>query len=110
MATWPSTLPITRDSFKESPPNRVIRSNMDVGPDKVRRRSSNAPRPVSLSLFLTSAQLATFDTFYLENDAYSFTFTHPRTGLVVSARFTSEPDYSVEETMWRVSVEMEILP
>lgn len=110
MATWPTSIPITRENFREAPPDRVIRSDMDVGPAKVRRRSTVAVRPVSISLFLTDEQLDTFDEFYLENDAISFTFIHPRTGATESARFTSVPDYVLDETMYRVTVNLEILP
>lgn len=110
MATWPATVPITRENFSESPPRRTIRSDMDVGPAKVRRRSTAAVRPVKLSLFLNDSQLDDLEEFYLDNDALSFDFVHPRTSNPVKARFTSEPEYSLVETMYRVSVDLEILP
>lgn len=110
MAAWPEGIPIKRESYKETPPDRIIRSKMDVGPDKIRRRSSSAVRPLSLSLTLTDSQLSTFDTFYLANDSIPFTFPNPRTETDVQARFVSPPEYNLKETLWDVSVQLEILP
>lgn len=110
MAVWPSTLPITRDAFSEAPADRVLRSNMDVGPAKLRRRTTSAVRPVQMRLMLTEAQLATFETFYNANDSFAFDFTNPRTGLSERARFTDVPTFSLNETMWAVSVQLELLP
>lgn len=110
MATWPSELAITRDNYRETPPDRVIRSNMGVGPDKLRRRSSSAVRKLSLILFLNDTELQTLDDFYLANDSLAFDFTDPRTDAVVRARFASPPSYPERETNWNASVELEILP
>jgi hypothetical protein len=87
-----------------------MRSDMGVGPQKLRRRSSSAVRPVSLRLMLTDAQLQVFDDFYDENDAVAFDFTDPRTGDTKRARFTSPPSYNLNQTMWDVSVKLEYLP
>lgn len=110
MATWPSTIKVTRDNYTETPPDRTIRSNMDVGPQKIRRRSTTAVRIVSLRLFLTQAQLTTLDDFYDANDALVFDFPDPRTGTTKRARFTMPPTYGLNETMWDVSVKLEYLP
>lgn len=111
MAVWPSTITIRRDGFTETPPKRQLRSNMEVGPDKIRRRSSAAIRPVTIQLLLNDSQLDTFDTFYLDNDAVPFDFVNPRTGVTHSARFTDDPPtYSSNETLWDVKVSMELLP
>lgn len=110
MATWPTSIKVSRTGFEETPPDRVLRTSMEAGLDKLRRRTSNAPRPVSFSLFLTDAQVQTLDDFYLANDALRFDFTDPRTDSAVEARFKSPPKYSLNETMWDVSVELEIMP
>lgn len=111
MATWPSSIEITRENYNEKPPVRAIRTAMDVGPAKVRQRSTAAVRNITLSLFLTEAQLETFDAFWLTNEALAFDFTEPRTSSTVRARFTGqEPEYTLDETMWRVVVPLEILP
>lgn len=110
MAVWPSDLPLLRDGFTESPVDRVIRSNMEIGPAKIRRRSTNAIRPASVKMFLTDAQLTTFDTFFNTNDALAFTFTNPRTSVAETARFVNTPSYVLDDTMWRVTVNLELMP
>lgn len=110
MADFPSTLTIKRENYKETPPKNAVRSQMGIGPDKVRKRSSAAVRLVSFEMFLTDDELETFDVFYETYEAVSFNFTSPRTGDIFSARFVSEPSYSLNETMWNVSVELELLP
>ena len=111
VAVWPTSLTITKEGFKESPPKRQLRSQMDVGPDKIRRRSSLAIRPVAIQLLLTDAQLATFDTFYDANDTAYFQIVHPRTGITHLASFSEEsPSYEPNETLWNVSLSIELLP
>jgi len=110
MVAWPATLEVNRDGYSETKPKRSMRSPMEIGPAKVRKRSSMAIRPVKLSLFLTEAQTVTLDDFYDDNESLVFDFVNPRTGVTERARFTSEPDYAARETMWDVSIEMELLP
>lgn len=110
MATWPSTFLINRNGYKETPPDRVLRSKMDIGPDKTRKRSSAEVRKLNITLTLTDALMVTFDAFYLANDAIAFTFPDPRTATNVQARFVSPPKYDYEETIWSVGVQLEILP
>ncbi len=41
MATWPATLPAPAlSSLRETPPDNLIRTQMDKGPAKVRRRTT----------------------------------------------------------------------
>ena len=110
MTSWPSELKINQTGYKDKPPNRVIKSSMDVGPGKIRRRSSNAIRPVSFTLNLTQAQYEILDAFYIANDAFAFDFTNPRTNTQERARFTEVPDPVVKGDRFEVSVKLEILP
>lgn len=114
MADWPSELTITRDGFKETPPNNTQRTSMDTGPDKLRRRSSAAIRPVSFNLFVNSATVQILDDFYTTTTAsgsVKFNFIHPRTGLTVSARFVSPPEYDINNgDTWTIPIALEILP
>jgi hypothetical protein len=64
-------------------------------------------------LFLTDDLLDTLDQFFKDDvmdGALSFNFTDLRNGRIVQARFTEPPQYSRHETMWDVSVSLEILP
>jgi len=111
MTTWPSTLVIRRDAFNETPPARQLRSSMDVGPDKVRRRTTLAPRNITIQMLLTDALLDTFDDFYVANDTGIFDFVHPRTTETMTARFTDEPPtYESMDNLWNVKVTLELLP
>lgn len=107
---WPTSLVINRSNFTEKSPDRVLRTQMDTGIAKLRRRSSVVTYPVTLTLFLTDTEVQTLFDFYEEYDALPFDFTHPRTGDIVTARFTSPPQYKSNETMWDASVELEIIP
>lgn len=110
MATWPTTLLVNRRNYTEEPPDRVLRTSMEAGVDKLRRRTTNAVRRVKFKLFLTDALVETLDAFYLANDSLQFDFTDPRTDDAVKARFVTNPKYAYSETMWDVDVELEILP
>lgn len=101
---------ILRDGFSESPPERTIRTNMDVGPAKVRRRTVAAVGHIGFTLWLTNAEWDTLYNFYLANDATVFNFVHPRTGQTVKARFADVPDGSFNQTMWDVTVQLETMP
>ena len=113
--TWPVTLPTAVEgNYRESPPDNLLRSSMDVGPDKVRQRSTAGPRPISWEMLMTGAQTATFDTFYvttLANGSLTFNFTMPRTGNSAELRFSAPPSYNyLGGDYWSVSMQMEILP
>lgn len=110
MAVWPASLTITKENYSEKPANRVIRSEMDVGPAKIRRRSSAGVREVSFKMLLNDTQLDALEAFYDENDALAFDFTNPRTEETVRARFTEPPTFSLSETLWEVRVVLEVLP
>lgn len=116
MATWPATLPPPlADTLQETPPDNVIRTSMEKGPAKVRRRTTATVRPISFELVLDTTQLAALDTFYVTttySGADEFSYTHPRTGAAVSARFTAPPQYSDVNTgrHYNASIALEILP
>lgn len=110
MATWPSQFKVSRDSFMEKLPNRVIRSSMDVGPAKTRRRTILGVKEVNGMFHCNPEDYEDFEDFFLDNDALWFDFPHPRTGQMVKARFTDVPQASMNETMYEVSFTLEILP
>ena len=63
---WDASLPqrLLVKSYSESPADVLLRTSMDFGPAKVRRRGTAGPRPVSGSIIVTAAELATFKTFF----------------------------------------------
>lgn len=110
MVAWPSKFKILREGFSETPADRVISSQMDVGPAKKRRRTILGVKNISFMVQTTIADYADFEQFYLDNDVGSFDFTHPRTNQTVKARFVSVPTGELEETVYRIPVQLEILP
>lgn len=115
MATWPATLPEPAlSTLKESPPNNLIRTQMDKGPDKVRRRTTANIRPLAFTLKLTSAQTEILDEFYTDttfSGADEFDYTHPRTNASVKARFVEPPEYSENNAViYDCAISLEILP
>ncbi len=97
MASWPTfpTDPLV-SSYDRSPPDVVIRSQMDVGPDKLRRRTTANPVNYDMTFLATSAEVANMDAFYsstLQGGSLTFDFTDPDTGTLYSNkwRFRSAP-------------------
>ena len=115
MATFPVTLPAPIvGEYSETPPDTLIRTKMDAGIAKVRRRFSAGSRMIKYSMVLTPAQLDALDTFVVtttNGGADEFDYTHPRTGAAVKARFMSMPSYQdIDGRNHRASVEIEIIP
>lgn len=115
MADWPAAFysRILKGSFTETPPQNVLRTQMDAGPAKLRRRSTSAVRPMSVTLFLTKAQVATFDTFYvttLSSGAALFNMYHPRTHVTGEYRIVNQPMYTPMDEGYSVRVDLELLP
>lgn len=116
MATWPVTLPTTplQDGYSETLPNNIIRTQMDKGPAKVRKRMTSNVRPISCAFVLTTAQLAIFESFFITDCAYGaihFDWAHPRTGSTLDFRFTDQPKYEpMSGTDWYVTFNLEQLP
>jgi hypothetical protein len=115
MSVFPTTLPPPAlSTLKESPPANTKRTNMDKGPEKVRRITSANTRPLNFQLRLTPAEVAILDEFFVDttySGSTTFDYTHPRTQEVVTARFTSEPSYSEQEgTIYNVDISLEIMP
>ena len=113
---WPVTLPqyLSTDGYSESPPELSVRTQMDAGPAKVRRRFTAGVRPVSGSVLLTEAQIEILDAFYvttLEGGSLTFDWLHPRTAASATFRFTAVPKYSTQGgDLWRADLALEIMP
>ena len=116
MASWPVTLPqyVLREGLGETLPDTALRTEMDAGPAKLRRRTSAAVRPISAAVNLSTSQAADLETFYvdtLEGGTLPFDMADPRTGTTYSFRFTAPPAlYPLGATLWRASLALERLP
>lgn len=121
MPTWPTSLPQKplQQGYDENKPNTLIRTQMDKGPDKVRRRFTAGVRTFGTQFLLSDTQVSTLETFIddeLEGGALRFDWTHPRTGASVSFRIVPQGEdallsYSaVSDNLYRVQMQLEILP
>lgn len=112
---WPSELPsypLLR-GFSETLPDTLIRTSMDEGPAKVRRRTSAGVTNITCSYLLNTAQLTELMDFYnlfTWGGSLSFTHMHPR-GINVTCRFRRPPVITMKNSNYfKVDVEFEILP
>ncbi len=118
MPVWPSAGGFPQEplyqNFQEDTPQLTVRTRMDTGPAKVRRRFTAGPRNFKIALSLTKAQVETLDVFYVttcEGGALSFDWKHPRTGVAKTCRFIAGVNYRAEANdVWRATFDMEILP
>ncbi len=121
MAAWPATLPQIplHAGLTQSGKANLLRSVMEMGPDKVRRRTTAAVRPMAVSFVLTQAQKATFETFVestLGGGVERFDLPNVRGGgslhVVRMARGDGSPVYDMVPvgTRWQVSFDLEIMP
>jgi len=95
-ATWPSQLQtlLNEDSFGFEIGNTSLRTDMDIGPAKVRRRSTKSIDKITGSIDLTISQYSIFYDFFditTNGGVGTFYFDHPITGVQTEFRFVGEP-------------------
>jgi hypothetical protein len=81
--------------FQVSFGETVLRSDMEVGPAKVRRRNTKGIDKFSASIDLSVAEYTTFKNFYttsLNGGVLSFNFDHPITREETEFRFAETPN------------------
>ena len=116
MATWPTDLPQEpiEDAFEETLPDNVLKTQMDVGPPKRRRRTLANVTPITCGLKLTATQVEALKTFYVTTSVsgtQSVQWVHPRTGVSVDMMFGSPPKFSsLGGGFYLATLQMEILP
>ena len=116
--TWPAGLPDFNksllDEFKEKPGTTAIRTEMEAGPDKMRRRGTAVVDEIDVGFVLSASQVTTLDDFYIfgtKMGSLRFDIIHPRTGNTVKARFLKRPEYEKKALdVWRVEFTIEVLP
>jgi hypothetical protein len=122
MSDWPVTLP--QDWLLEGAAGAIgdntLRSQPDVGPAKLRRRSTARPDTWSGDMIMTATQYGILDGFYKTTCAggsLPFTKTHPVTGSSKNYQFIGPPSYRPSgsyaangEQYWLVTLNLEILP
>jgi len=97
--TWPDTIDekVLQSGFQQKAVPNTIRSKMEAGLDKIRRRYTTPILNLSVSMFLDFTQYETLETFYnttLQGGVLSFTFPDPATDDDHEYRFLTPPSYS----------------
>lgn len=120
MATWPATLPDWKFPLSDKADEGFLRTSMDAGPDKMRRRYSAVSRKFQTEMKITGAQRSTLNTFYhdtLGEGALSFERTDPTTDVTEDFRFLTTPDYRLlvgdedpDKRIYNVTLSLEKLP
>ncbi len=115
MATWPDTLPQQPlvEGFSGTVQDTLIRTSMDAGPEKIRRRFTAASEYFTLTWFMTKQQLNTFISFFnndIAGGSLEFEMVHPLTSEPALMRFRGVYKISLAGTGYLVNAEIEVLP
>lgn len=118
MDTWPTSLQqlLNADSFQLRFGDNRIRTEMDVGPAKVRARATDATDQYNCSILLDYDQYSDFRDFYkitLGGGVRQFLFNDPmiETPTPVAFRFVEPPDIRpLGGRVFQVSMVWEKLP
>jgi hypothetical protein len=116
MPEWPSTLPDEpiESGYEETFADNLLRTEMDKGPPKVRRRTQANVNKATFPFIFTKAELGYFTTFYkvdLAEGALPVDWTHPIHG--TSIQFNIVPPVKVTPIgggFFSVNLTVEILP
>ncbi len=103
-AIWPTTLPQRpqRSGWKDQAPNNLIRTDMETGSAKVRRRGGDNQWKATALYVLTDAQrdaLRTFAYDTIKGGALCFDWPHPTRG-TVRAEIIGGSDSLYDEQLW----------
>jgi|TARA_R110000851_G_scaffold91621_1_gene199973 hypothetical protein len=95
---WPASLQdkVNTGGYSLSLGDTVIRSKMDVGPVKTRRRNTRGVDDHAISIWVTGAEYTTLITFYKTTTAggtLPFEFEHPITKVLTDFRFNGPPKF-----------------
>ena len=106
---WPEYLPATLlvRGLSKQPQSNVIRTAMDAGPKKARRRYTARTVAYSGKQAFNAAEMAVFEQFYhtvLADGVLRFNFTDPATLETAEFRFTG--DYTASAADGRFEVQM----
>ena len=111
---WPELLPsdFLAEGLAIQPRSNVIRTTMDAGPKKARRRYTAKTTNFSGKQRFDEAELAVFEQFYhtvLADGVLRFYFKDPVSGELAEFRFTE--DYTAAEIggLWEVTLPLERL-
>lgn len=91
---WPAGLPDCAESWEEFDQPVTVRTNMEIGPPKVRRRFTRTMRGVRVSFTMDHAQAMQLRDYFevdLQGGVLEHSFRHPFRGGVEAFRFVEAP-------------------
>jgi len=111
---WPETLPDTllMEGLSAKRNSSVIRTQMDAGPKKARRRYTASTKTFTGRMILNAEQSSILDRFYhttLADGVLRFNFTNPQTLEIAEFRFTGDYTENSTEGMFEIQMSLERL-
>lgn len=114
MATevWPPVLPCPQiEGYTEQQEPTIIRTQMDTGPAKVRRRYTMPVTKVNIKVCLDRGQMEELWDFYtirLQGGVQRFNMNNPWENVTREYRFINPPAISgLTQNFWEASLELE---
>jgi hypothetical protein len=114
---WPVDLPQTvdQDGYKEARLPNAVRSQVDQGRPKARRRYTASIKSFTVSLLLDEDQTEILDEFYDDTTAagsLEFDWVDPRTNEAAVVQFWGDPPAiaTAGGTLYKATFQMIILP
>lgn len=114
--SWPISIPQTPipDGFQDGIQELSIRSKMDVGPDKIRRRYTAGIRKLQMQFHMNGTQKSDFRAFYITTllgGSLAFDFEDPAEGGTIELRFVTPPNIEyIGGDYWLIKCDCEKLP
>lgn len=112
--TWPDSLPQTLQlkNLSTHKNSNVVRTTMDAGPQKARRRYTVQSKIFTGTMILTETQRRILEAWYedtIGSGVLRFVFTDPQTLVPGEFRFTE--DYKEESVsgLWKITLSLEKL-
>ncbi len=110
--TWPQTLPqvIRLEGLSGKKKSNVVRTQMDAGPQKARRRYTASTKEFIGSVVLTEAQREYLEDWYdniLGSGVLRFVMKDPQTLEPAEFRFLEEYTEESNDGLWIITMQLE---
>lgn len=110
--TWPAELPpvLRLDGLSGQKTKNVVRTQMDAGPQKIRRRYTISSKNFEGSIIVTEAQREILEYFYdntIGGGALRFVMKDPQTLIPSEFRFREEYSEESVDGLWKITLPLE---
>lgn len=108
---YPSTLPLMRlEGMQTERKSNVVRTEMDAGPAKARRRYTVNTKHFTGTIILTCSQRLTFEAWYkhsLGDGVLRFKMIDPQTLSYGEFRFLEDYTENALDGLWQINIKLE---